>query len=155
MNADRRSSQSDCRSQQTCFILCKHTRFQSSSRSLSDAVFLSACGQSTKCFLCFGFSRAPPTVLHSASFCLCFLSHQMLSKYLHNWQFGLFIFPLPLHPLLVFSSSQADIYSYLCDKSHASTMTADDYGKMGGVEVRRWEDSGGLWTASCWGKIQK
>lgn len=50
---------------------------------------------------------------------------------------------------------QADIYSYLCDKSHASTMTADDYGKMGGVEVRRWEDSGGLWTASCWGKIQK
>lgn len=112
-------------------------------------------GQSTKCFLCFGFSRAPPTVLHSASFCLWFLSHQMLSKYLHNWQFGLFIFPLPLHPLLVFSSFQADIYSYLCDKSHASTMTADDYGKMGGVEVSRWEDSGGLWTASCWGKIQK
>lgn len=72
----------------------------------SYAIFLSACGQSIKCFLCFGFSRALPSVRHSASLCLWFLSDQMLSKYLHNWEFGLFLFSLPLHPLLGFLLSK-------------------------------------------------
>lgn len=39
------------------------------------------------------------------------------------------------HSLSRFSSFQADIYSCLCDKSHASTMNADYKRKMGRVAV--------------------
>lgn len=50
------------------------------------------------------------------------------------------IFIFTPSPSTSFSSFQADIYSYLCDKSHASTMNADYDRKMGRVRDERLPD---------------
>lgn len=73
---------------------------------LSYAICLPLCKQLIKCVLCSSFCRAPSSFLHSSPLCLWFPLDQMFSTYLYNWQFGLFLFSLPLHPILIFLLSK-------------------------------------------------
>lgn len=120
------------------FISCKHTRFQSSSQTFKRCYIYVCMWTIHQMFPLLRIQQSS-AVRPSLCLALSLISFRpnafQIFAQLTVW--SIFIFtPSPLFHFCV-SSFQADIYSYLGDKSHGSTMNADDNRKMGRGEVTR------------------